>query len=77
MAFAEAGYTVATRSFDAPHMRFNIADAHISALLLAGRIADAVDLAEGEAVALVTNGRSYITASEGVGTPLVQFRARR
>src|SRR6201996_7726957 len=46
VAFAEAGYTVATRSFDAPHMRFNIADAHISALLLAGRIADAVDLAE-------------------------------
>jgi DNA-binding CsgD family transcriptional regulator len=46
VALAEAGYTVAMRSFDAPHMRFNIADAHISALLLAGRIADAVDLAE-------------------------------
>jgi DNA-binding CsgD family transcriptional regulator len=43
---AEAGYTVATRSFDAPHMRFNIADAHVSALLLAGRVGDALDLAE-------------------------------
>ena len=31
---------------DAPHMRFNIADAHVSALLLSGRIADAVDVAE-------------------------------
>ena len=27
-------------------------------------------------VALAPNGSSYITASEGVGTPLVQFRAR-
>ena len=46
VAVADAGYTVATRSFDAPHMRFNIADAHVSALLLAGRIADALDVAE-------------------------------
>jgi DNA-binding CsgD family transcriptional regulator len=46
VATAVAGYTVATRSFDAPHMRFNIADAHVSALLLAGRIADALDVAE-------------------------------
>ncbi|MGO9030781.1 LuxR C-terminal-related transcriptional regulator, partial [Mycobacterium sp.] len=46
VAAAEAGYTAATRSFDAPHMRFNIADAHVSALLLAGRIADALDVAE-------------------------------
>jgi DNA-binding NarL/FixJ family response regulator len=46
VAAAEAGYTVATRSFDAPHMRFNIADAHVSALLLAGRVSDAVDVAE-------------------------------
>ncbi|WP_113964632.1 LuxR C-terminal-related transcriptional regulator [Mycobacterium shimoidei] len=43
---ADAGYAVAARSFDAPHMRFNIADAHVSALLLAGRIADALDVAE-------------------------------
>ncbi len=46
VVLAEAGYTVATRSFDAPHMRFNIADAHVSALLLAGRIADALEVAE-------------------------------
>ena len=43
---AEAGYDVATRTFDAPHMRFNIADAHVSALLLSGRVADALDVAE-------------------------------
>jgi DNA-binding CsgD family transcriptional regulator len=42
---AEAGYEVATRSLDAPHMRFNIADAHISGLLLAGRVSDALDVA--------------------------------
>jgi DNA-binding CsgD family transcriptional regulator len=46
VAVAESGYTVAARSFDAPQMRFNIADAHVSALLLAGRIADALDVAE-------------------------------
>ena len=46
IAVADAGYAVAARSFDAPHMRFNIADAHVSALLLAGRIADAQDVAE-------------------------------
>ncbi len=46
VALAEAGYTAATRSFDAPHMRFNIADAHVSALLLAGRISDALEVAE-------------------------------
>ncbi|HEY7050564.1 MAG TPA: LuxR C-terminal-related transcriptional regulator [Mycobacterium sp.] len=43
---AEAGYSAATRSFDAPHMRFNIADGHISALLLSGRINDGFDVAE-------------------------------
>src|SRR4029077_1788131 len=46
VAIADAGYTVATRSFDAPQMRFNIADAHVSALLLSGRVRDAVDVAE-------------------------------
>jgi DNA-binding CsgD family transcriptional regulator len=44
-AVADAGYAAAARSFDAPHMRFNIADAHISALLLSGRISDALDVA--------------------------------
>lgn len=43
---ADAGYAVATRCFDAPHMRFNIADAHVSALLLAGRMSEALDVAE-------------------------------
>ena len=46
VAVADAGYTVATRSFDAPHMRFNIADAHVSALLLSGQVTDALDVAE-------------------------------
>ena len=30
---AKAGYSAATRSFDAPHMRLNIADSHVSALV--------------------------------------------
>ncbi len=46
VAIADAGYIVATRSFDAPQMRFNIADAHVGALLLSGRVSDAVDVAE-------------------------------
>jgi DNA-binding CsgD family transcriptional regulator len=46
VAIADAGYAVATREFDAPHMRFNIADAHISALILAGRVQEALDVAE-------------------------------
>jgi DNA-binding CsgD family transcriptional regulator len=46
VAVADAGYTVATRSLDAPQMRFNIADAHVSALLLAGRIMEANHVAE-------------------------------
>lgn len=46
IAAAEAGYTTVARAFDAPQMRFNIAESHVSALLLAGRIADALDEAE-------------------------------
>lgn len=46
VAVADAGYTGATRSLDAPQMKFNIADAHVSALLLAGRIGEAVEVAE-------------------------------
>ena len=49
VAIADAGYTVATRCFDAPHMRFNIADAHVSALLLAGRVSEALEVAERDA----------------------------
>ncbi len=40
VAVANTGYAVASRFFDSPHMRFNIADAHVSALLLAGQMAD-------------------------------------
>ena len=46
VAVAEAGYAIAIRCSDAPHMRFNIADAHVGALLLAGRIGEAVEVAE-------------------------------
>lgn len=46
VAAAEAGYEIAIRCSDAPHMRFNIADSHVSALVLAGRIGEAVGVAE-------------------------------
>jgi DNA-binding CsgD family transcriptional regulator len=46
VAAADAGYAVATRTLDAPHMRFNIADAEVSALQLAGRSSDALEVAE-------------------------------
>jgi DNA-binding CsgD family transcriptional regulator len=46
VADANAGYVVATRTLDAPHMRFNIADAEVGALLLSGQIAAALDVAE-------------------------------
>jgi DNA-binding CsgD family transcriptional regulator len=46
VSLAEEGYVVAARSLDAPHMRFNIGDAHLSALLLAGRVGDALEVAE-------------------------------
>lgn len=46
VAVAEAGYAVAAHSLDAPHMIFNIADAHVSALLFAGRVSEARDVAD-------------------------------
>jgi DNA-binding CsgD family transcriptional regulator len=46
ISVAQAGYTVATRCLDAPHMRFNIADAEVGALLLSGQIPGALDGAE-------------------------------
>nr|WP_155910017.1 MULTISPECIES: helix-turn-helix transcriptional regulator [unclassified Mycolicibacterium] len=46
VAAAETGYSGADRSFDAPHMRFNIADAHVSALVLAGDVHGALAVAE-------------------------------
>lgn len=45
VALAERGYAVATRCLDAPHMRFNVADSHLTALALAGRIDAAGDVA--------------------------------
>lgn len=45
VADAAAGHDVATRTLDAPHMRFNIADAEVSALLLAGQVPDALAVA--------------------------------
>ncbi|KUI46627.1 helix-turn-helix transcriptional regulator [Mycobacterium sp. GA-1199] len=46
IAYADAGYAVATRTLDAPQMRFNIADAEVSALLLGGLVHDATAVAE-------------------------------
>jgi DNA-binding CsgD family transcriptional regulator len=46
VAVADAGYAVAARSLDAPHMRFNIADAEVTALLLSGQVTDALQVAE-------------------------------
>ncbi|MGJ6122894.1 LuxR C-terminal-related transcriptional regulator [Mycolicibacterium sp. Y3] len=43
---AETGYTTTVRAHDAPPMRFNIADAELSALLLAGRLSDVWPVAE-------------------------------
>jgi DNA-binding CsgD family transcriptional regulator/tetratricopeptide (TPR) repeat protein len=43
---ANTGYAVASRFFDSPQMRFNITDAHVSALLLAGQMADGVEVAQ-------------------------------
>jgi DNA-binding CsgD family transcriptional regulator len=46
VAAAEAGYAVADRSFGAAHTRFLVADGHVGALLLAGRIEEAESTAE-------------------------------
>jgi DNA-binding CsgD family transcriptional regulator len=46
VSVASTGYAVASRFFDSPQMRFNIADAHVSALLLAGQIEVGLEMAE-------------------------------
>ncbi|WP_409366596.1 LuxR C-terminal-related transcriptional regulator [Mycolicibacter hiberniae] len=46
LAAANAGYAIAARSLDAPQMMFNIADAHVSALVLAGCNGEARNVAE-------------------------------
>jgi DNA-binding CsgD family transcriptional regulator/tetratricopeptide (TPR) repeat protein len=43
---ANTGYALASRFFDSPQMRFNIADAHVSALLLAGRLEEGLEMAQ-------------------------------
>ncbi|HEX2286482.1 MAG TPA: helix-turn-helix transcriptional regulator, partial [Mycobacterium sp.] len=45
VAAADAAYDITQRSFDTAHMRFVIADGHIDALLQAGRIDEARDVA--------------------------------
>jgi DNA-binding CsgD family transcriptional regulator len=45
-AAADRAYAIAVRAFDAAYMRFVIADAHLGALLLAGRIGEARCLAQ-------------------------------
>ncbi len=45
LAAGEAGLAI-VRSSDAPHLGFNIIDGQVGALLMAGRVGDAVDLAE-------------------------------
>jgi DNA-binding CsgD family transcriptional regulator/tetratricopeptide (TPR) repeat protein len=46
VSVAGTGYAVASRFFDSPQMRFNIADAHVSALLLTGQIEAGLEIAE-------------------------------
>lgn len=46
VAAADRAYAIAVRSFDAAHMRFVVADAHLEALVLAGRIDEARCLAD-------------------------------
>jgi DNA-binding CsgD family transcriptional regulator len=45
-AVADTGYALAARFFDSPQMRFNIADAHVSALLLAGEFTQGLAVAQ-------------------------------
>lgn len=42
----EIGYRTAAHGFDTPHIRFNLADSELTALVLAGRLADAEKVAE-------------------------------
>jgi len=46
VAVVNTGHAVASRFFDSPQMRFNIADAHVTALLLAGQIDDGLEVAQ-------------------------------
>ena len=66
VAVANAGYAVASRSFDSPHMRFNITDAHVSALLLAGQLADGFQVAQ----RVYEQGAEMPGAAQLVGTAI-------
>jgi DNA-binding CsgD family transcriptional regulator len=68
VAAAEHASAIAVRSFDAAYMRFVIADAHLGALLLAGRIGEATSLGERlrrEAATLPGAALLFSTASAG------------
>jgi DNA-binding CsgD family transcriptional regulator len=45
-ATANAGYSIVAKSIDTGHMKFAVADAHVRSLVLAGRIHDALAVAE-------------------------------
>jgi DNA-binding CsgD family transcriptional regulator len=66
IAAANTGYALATRFFDSPQMRFNIADGHVSALLLAGQFEDG--LAEAQRVR--EQGAEMPGAAQLVGTAI-------
>jgi len=66
VAAANTGYAVASRFFDSPQMRFNIADAHVSALLLAGQFDDGLT----EAQRVREQGAEMPGATQLVGTAI-------
>ncbi|WP_319456211.1 MULTISPECIES: LuxR C-terminal-related transcriptional regulator [unclassified Mycobacterium] len=68
VAAAFAGYGIAQRSFDAPHLRFSIADGHIGALLQSGRVREACDVAnlvQQQAAEFADSAQSYGAAALG------------
>ena len=66
VAASNTGYAIASRFFDSPQMRFNIADAHVSALLLAGEI----DSGLAEAQRVREQGAEMPGATQLVGTAI-------
>jgi DNA-binding CsgD family transcriptional regulator len=66
IAAANVGYAIASRFFDSPQMRFNIADAHVSALLLAGEFGDGL----AEAHRVREQGAEMPGATQLVGTAI-------
>jgi DNA-binding CsgD family transcriptional regulator len=66
VAVANAGYAVASRFFDAPHMRFNIGDAHVGAHLLAGELIEGLQVAQ----RICEQGAELPGAAQLVGTAI-------